>query len=59
MWCTNRLNIQEFYILLTIYLCVLYLSQNIWRRFPIQHKRIGFYNQDEKCLLRGKNWIFK
>ena len=21
-------------------------------------KLIGFYNQDEKCLLRGTNWVF-
>ena len=25
----------------------------------LQHKLIGFYNQDEKCLLRGTNWVFK
>ena len=24
-----------------------------------QHKLIGFYNRDEKCLLRGTNWVFK
>jgi len=23
------------------------------------HKPIGFYNWDEKCLLRGKDWVFK
>ena len=22
-------------------------------------KLAGFYNQDEKCLLRGTNWVFK
>jgi len=27
-WYTNRFNIQEFYALPTLYLCVLYLSQN-------------------------------
>ena len=21
-------------------------------------KLIGFYNRDEKCLLRGTNWVF-
>jgi len=26
---------------------------------PIWHKLIGFYNRDEKCLLRGTNWGFK
>jgi hypothetical protein len=25
----------------------------------LQHKLIGFYNRDEKCLLRGTNWLFK
>ena len=24
-----------------------------------QHILIGFYNRDEKCLLRGTNWVFK
>ena len=23
------------------------------------YKLIGFYNRDEKCLLRGTNWVFK
>jgi hypothetical protein len=23
------------------------------------HKLIGFYNRDEKCLLRGTDWVFK
>ena len=26
---------------------------------PIQHNLIGFYNRDEKCLLRDTNWVFK
>jgi hypothetical protein len=25
----------------------------------LHHKLIGFYNRDEKCLLRGKNGVFK
>jgi hypothetical protein len=25
----------------------------------LQHKMIGFYNRDEKCLLHGTNWVFK
>jgi hypothetical protein len=25
----------------------------------LQHKLIGFYNQDEKCLQRGTDWILK
>ena len=38
-------------------LCV-YLRTNsdLWH---LQHKLIGFYNRDEKCLLRGMNWVFK
>jgi len=24
-----------------------------------QHSMIGFYNRDDKCLLRGTNWVFK
>ena len=25
----------------------------------LQRKLIGFYNRDEKCLLRGTDWVFK
>jgi hypothetical protein len=25
----------------------------------LQHKLIGFYNLDEKCLQRGTDWAFK
>jgi len=25
----------------------------------LQHKMIGFYNPDEKCLQRGTDWVFK
>ena len=25
----------------------------------LQHKLIGFYNRDGKCLLRGTDWVFK
>ena len=25
----------------------------------LQHKLVCFYNRDEKCLLRGTNWVFK
>ena len=25
----------------------------------LQHKLIGFYNRDEKCLQRGTIWVFK
>jgi hypothetical protein len=41
-----------------IYVFCIYLRTNtgFW---PIIHKLLGFCNQDEKCLLRGTNWIFK
>ena len=53
MWCTNKFNIQQFYALPTLYFweqiatCVTYTQSD------------RFYNRDEKCLLRGKNWGFK
>jgi len=25
----------------------------------LQHKLIGFYNPDEKCLQRSTDWVFK
>jgi hypothetical protein len=25
----------------------------------LKSRIIGFYNRDEKCLLRGTNWVFK
>ena len=25
----------------------------------LQHKLIGFYNRDEKCLKRGMDWVLK
>ena len=25
----------------------------------LQHKKIGFYNREEKCLQRGTDWVFK
>ena len=56
----QQFKIQQLYVLPTLYLCVLYLSENKQRLVPLtQHKLIGFYNRDEKCLLRGTNWVFK
>ena len=54
----QQFNIQQLYVLPTLYLCVSYLSENR-QRLVLQHKLIGFYNRDEKCLLRGTNWVFK
>ena len=54
----QQFNIQQLYVLPTLCLCVLYLSENS-DLCHLQHKLIGFYNRDEKCLLRGTNWVFK
>jgi hypothetical protein len=58
MWCTNKFNIQQLYILPKPYLCVLYLSENS-DFCHLRLKVISFYNQVEKCLQRGTNWVFK
>jgi len=55
----QQFNIQQLYALSTLYLCVLYLFENKKRLVPLQHKLIGFYNRDEKCLQRGTDWVFK
>ena len=49
----QQFNIQQLYALPTLYLYVLYLSENKQPLVPLQHKLIGFYNRDEKGLLRG------
>jgi hypothetical protein len=55
----HQVNIQEFYFRPHC-MCVfcIYLRTNS-DYCPIQHKLIGFYNRNEKCLLRGTNWVFK
>jgi len=55
----HQFNIQQLFVLPTLYLCVLYLSENKQRLVPLQNKQIGFYNRDEKCLQRGTDWVFK
>ena len=54
----HQFNIQQLYVLSTLYLCVLYLSENK-QRLVSHHKLIGLYNRDEKCLQRGTDWVFK
>jgi len=41
-----------------IYLFCIYLRTNS-DLCHLQHKLIGFYNRDEKCLQRGSDWVFK
>ena len=55
----QQFNIQQLYALSTLYLCVLYLSEKNSDLCHLQHKLIGFYNRDKKCLQRGTDWVFK
>ena len=55
----QQFNIQELYILPhCVYVFRIYLRTNS-DVCPILHKPIGIYNRDEKCLLRGTDWVFK
>ena len=56
----RQFKIQQFYVLPTqcIYVYCIYLRTNS-DLCHLQHKLIGFYNRDEKCLQRGTEWIFK
>ena len=38
---------------------IVVVFSNVLVPLHLQHKLIGFYNRDEKCLLRGTNWVFK
>jgi len=41
-----------------IYMFCIYLRTNS-DLCHLQHKLIGFYKRDEKCLQRGTDWVFK
>ena len=41
-----------------IYVFCIYLRTNS-DLCHLQHKLVGFYNWDEKCLQRGMDWVFK
>ena len=58
-WCTNSLTFNncKFCPHCICVFCI-YLRTNS-DLCHLQHKQIGFYNRDEKCLLRGANWAFK
>ena len=49
---------QQLYALSTIYMICIYLTTNS-DLCPLQHKLVGFYSRDEKCLQRGTDWVFK
>ena len=46
----QQFNVQQLYVLPTLYLCVLYLPENKQYLYHLQHKLIGFYNRDEKVF---------
>jgi hypothetical protein len=55
----QQFNIQQLYALPTLYLCVLYLSEEKTVTCATYDlKLMGFYNQDEKCLQRGTDWAY-
>ena len=54
----QQFNIQQLYALPTLNLLCVYLRTNC-DLCHLQHKLIGFYNPDEKCLQRGTDWVFK
>jgi hypothetical protein len=57
----RQFNIKQLYALPTLYLfvlCLSYLRTNS-DLCNLQHKLIGFYNRDGKCLLRDTDWVFK
>ena len=56
----HQFNIQQLYALPTQCISVfcIYLRTNS-DLCHLQHKLIGFYNRDEKCLQRGTDWVFK
>ena len=55
---TGHVMHQQFNIQQYIYVFYIYLRTNS-DLCHLQYKLIGFYNRDEKCLLRGMNWVFK
>jgi len=58
-WCTNSLTFNICTLCpRCIYMFCIYLRTNS-DLCHLQHKLIGFYNRDEKCLLRGTDWVFR
>jgi len=55
----HQFNIQQLCALHTLCVFVLYYLGTNSDLCNLQHKLIGFYNRDEKCLLRGVYWVFK
>ena len=54
----QQFNIQQTLCPHCIYVFCIYLRTNS-DLCHLQHKLIGFYNRDEKCLQRGTDWVVK
>jgi hypothetical protein len=52
----HQFDIQQLYILLTLYWFVLCLSENKQRIVPLTTETDCFYNWDGKYLQRGTDW---
>jgi hypothetical protein len=55
----NEFNIQRLYTMpncVCVFCIYLRINSDLYH---LQHKLIGFYNPDKKCLQRGKDWVFK
>jgi len=58
-WYTNSLTFNNCTLCPhCIYVFCIYLRTNS-DLCHLQHKVIGFYNRDEKCLQHGTDWVFK
>jgi hypothetical protein len=56
----QQFNIQQLYdVPNTVFMCFLIYLRTNSDLCHLQHKLIGFYNRDEKCLQGGTDWVFK
>jgi hypothetical protein len=55
----HQFKLQQLHTLPTLYVCVLYSSEENNELCHLHHKLIGFYNRGTECLLRGTDWVFK
>jgi hypothetical protein len=55
----RQFNIQQLYALPTLYLFVLYLSENKQRLVPPYNIGRLVFTTEMRCLLRGTDWVFK
>jgi len=42
-----------------IFMCFVFSLRTNSDLHHLQHKLIGFYNREDKCFLRGTDWVFK